>query len=114
MQVNLGGLALMSWCLPEQQAQACYIKGSEKCSSLTLSAAHEHLNQLEFLLILNLYSMGQTSGLEQNSHNHRTCRGIVAWPIGQVTPKLGGNGQCTYLPSKQWENLLNHRPCCTL
>lgn len=27
---------------------------------------------------------------------------------------MGGNGQDTYLLSKQWENLLNHRPCCTL
>ena len=52
--------------LLEWQAQAYYTKGPEKCSPLTLSAAHEHLNQLESLLILNLYSLGDILGLGQN------------------------------------------------
>lgn len=64
--------------LPEQQAQVYYTKDPEKRSSLTLSAVHEHLSQLESLLIFNLYSMGKTSGLGQNPHFHRTYRGMVA------------------------------------
>lgn len=90
--MNLGGTDFKrAWSNPnvlvgllEQQTQTYYIKGSEKCSPLTLSAAHEHLNQLESLLILNLYSMGKTLGLGQNPHIHRTFRGtVVAWPLGR-------------------------------
>lgn len=52
--------------LRERQAQAYCPKGPEKYSPLTLSAAHEHLKQLESLLILNLFSRGDISGLGQN------------------------------------------------